>query len=148
MRDFATMSRSRTRRQMNEQASSWLTAIEGLPAIHERLRGVVITCKDAIKVIEQQDSPDTWFYLDPPYLHESRVSTSAYDDEMDTEQHELLLSTLSRLQGKFSLSGYPSDLYEEYSRTYGWRCEGKEIDNKSSGKKTKETKHERLWMNY
>ena len=31
MKDFATLSRNRTRRGMNEQVSSWLTAIEGLP---------------------------------------------------------------------------------------------------------------------
>jgi hypothetical protein len=32
MRDFATLSRTRVRRGMNEQAAAWLSAVEGLPA--------------------------------------------------------------------------------------------------------------------
>jgi DNA adenine methylase len=39
-RDFATLSRNRTRRQTNEQVSAWLTCIEGLPAVSARLRRV------------------------------------------------------------------------------------------------------------
>ena len=42
MQDFAAISRSRTRRGMNEQCSAWLTAIEGLPAVHARLKRVLI----------------------------------------------------------------------------------------------------------
>lgn len=38
MKDFAPLSRTRTRRGMNEQASAWLTTIEGLPEVHERLK--------------------------------------------------------------------------------------------------------------
>ena len=43
MKSFATLSRTRTRRGMNEQASAWLTAIEGLPAVrYARLSRVAI----------------------------------------------------------------------------------------------------------
>lgn len=45
---FATMSRTRTRRGMNEQVSSWLSAIDGLGEAHNRLQRVVIFCEDAI----------------------------------------------------------------------------------------------------
>lgn len=63
---FAPITRSRTRCGMNEQASAWLTAVEGLPAVHERLKRVVILGpKDAKEVIIQQDGDQTLFYLDP-----------------------------------------------------------------------------------
>jgi DNA adenine methylase len=66
--EFATLSRNRVRRGMNEQASAWLTAIEGLPEVHARLRRVVILRQPALTVLRSQDGPNTLFYLDPPYL--------------------------------------------------------------------------------
>ena len=50
-KDFATLSRTRTRRGMNEQASAWLTVIDGLPEVHARLKRVVILNHDALDVI-------------------------------------------------------------------------------------------------
>lgn len=147
-KDFATMSRSRTRRGMNEQVSSWLTAIEGLPEAHERLKRVVVSSKDAIKIILQEDSPDTFFYLDPPYLQETRVSRRAYAHEMTVTDHRRLLGVLSGIKGKFLLSGYPSELYDTHSRGYGWNRIDIEIDNKASSQKVKPKKTESLWMNY
>ena len=147
MKDFATLSRNRTRRRMNEQASSYLTAVEGLPDVHQRLQQVVILSADSCRVIEQQDGPHALFYCDPPYLHDTRVTTKDYAHEMDPSQHEELLQTLSRIEGKFLLSGYPSNLYDQFAASNGWRREEKEIDNKASSKKVKETKCECLWMN-
>lgn len=148
MRDFATLSRNRVRRGMNEQVSSWLTAIEGLPAVHARLKRVVILNRPAVEVIQQQDGPNTLFYCDPPYLHETRVTTSDYAHEMNEEDHAELLSTLGVIEGKFILSGYPSKLYSEYEDLYQWKREDIEIDNKASGAAVKEKKTECLWMNF
>ncbi len=143
---FATMSRNRTRRSMNEQASSWLTAIEGLPVVADRLKRVVIMCDEATKIIGSQDGKNTLFYLDPPYVHESRVTTADYDFEMSTEQHIALLETIEQCVGKVILSGYPNDLYD--SRLKGWRTVDIIIDNKASSAKEKPRKTERIWMNY
>ena len=133
---------------MNEQASSLLTAIEGLPEIHERLKSVVILNDDAVKVIKQQDGEKTLNYLDPPYLHETRFSTGEYENEMSKAQHFALLDCLGHIEGKFILSGYPSKLYDDVAERFGWRCVEKQIDNKASSKKTKEMKTECLWMNF
>lgn len=147
-RDFATLSRTRTRRGMNEQASAWLSAVEGLPEAHERLKRVVILNDDALKVIEQQDGPDTFFYLDPPYLPETRVARESYQHEMSASQHEDLLKTLACLQGKFILSGYPSGLYERWRAREDWLRVDVPIDCKASGVKDKPMRVECLWMNY
>ena len=72
---------------MNEQASSWLSAVEGLQDVHQRLKSVVILNDNACKVIGQQDGPHTLFYCDPPYLHETRTVTSAYGHEMTESDH-------------------------------------------------------------
>lgn len=147
-RDFATMSRSRTRRGMNEQAASWLTAIESLPEAHRRLRRVVILSEDAVQVVAREDSPDTFFYLDPPYVHGTRAVTDAYAFEMPDEKHRELLELLGRLQGKFLLSGYACEMYDTAAERYGWGRIDIEIDNKASSSKVKPIKTECLWMNY
>lgn len=143
---FATLSRNRTRRGMNEQASAWMTAVAGLPTVAARLRRVVILDEDACRVIRSQDGPGTLFYLDPPYLRETRVSTGDYEHEMSDEAHRELLDTVLQCRGRVILSGYPSELYD--SRLAGWRTVDFEIDNKASSAKRKPTMTERLWMNF
>lgn len=147
-KDFATMTRTRTRRGMNEQVSQWLSAIDGLPETCARIERVAIFNRDAINVIEQQDGPDTLFYIDPTYLHETRVTTADYEHEMTPEQHQTLLKTLAYLQGSFLLSGYRSELYDNAATRYGWYRVEKEIDIKASSATTKPKRVECLWMNY
>lgn len=147
-KDFATLSRNRTRRGMNEQISSWLTAVEGLPEAHERLKRVVVLNHDACKVIQQQDGTNTFFYCDPPYLHETRTAKNAYEFEMSRDEHKALLRVLLQIKGKFILSGYRSQLYDEFAQLGGWKRIDIQIDNKASSAKKKETKTECLWMNF
>ena len=147
-RVFATMSRTRTRRGMNEQVSSWLSAVEGLPEAHERLRRVVIYNEDATALIQREDDTATFFYCDPPYLAETRVVKDAYSFEMTNDQHAELLEVLGNVQGKFLLSGYRNDLYDAAAERHGWARTDISIDNKASSQKVKPTKIECLWANY
>jgi DNA adenine methylase len=133
---------------MNEQVSSWLTAVDGLADVHERLKRVVILNDDAIAVIKREDSLNTLFYVDPPYLHGTRVTTNDYSVEMTADDHAHLLSTLSEIEGKFVLSGYPSEMYDEVAVAEGWHRVEREIDCKASGAKEKPKRTEVLWMNY
>jgi DNA adenine methylase len=148
MKDFATLSKNRTRRRMNEQVSAWLTSIEGLAEVHDRLKRVLILNNKAVNVIRSEDSKNTLFYLDPTYLHETRTATDAYQYEMSVPDHIELLEALCDIEGKFILSGYPSDLYDEFATARGWRTDEKEIDNKAGGGSMKRTMVEKLWMNF
>jgi DNA adenine methylase len=147
-KEFATLSRRRTRRKMNEQASAWLTAVEGLAEVHARLKRIVILNDDALSVIKSQDGPDTLFYLDPPYLPESRVAQDAYVHEMSRDDHAQLLAALSEIEGRFLLSGYPSDLYLQAEERFGWRRHEQEIANHVAGGDTKRKMTECIWTNY
>lgn len=148
MKDFATLSRNRIRRGINEQASAWLTAIEGLPIVHERLKRVVILNRDALDVIRQQDGEHTLFYLDPPYLHETRATTGEYAHEMTREQHAQLLLSIAAIKGKFLLSGYDSELYRNYEKDNGWKRTEFELPNNSAGGDVKRRMKEIVWSNY
>lgn len=145
-REFATISRSRTRRNMNEQVSAWLTRIEGLPEIHNRLKRVVILNRPALETIRTQDGPKTLFYCDPPYLHETRTNPSVYTHEMSTIDHRRLLETLLLVEGKVMLSGYYNDLYNEMLK--GWQRYHFDMPNNVSQADTKDRRIECLWCNF
>ena len=148
-KDFATITRNRTRRGMNEQVSSWLSAVEGLPEVHERLKRVLILNRDALDVIKSQDGPNTLFYLDPPYLQETRIAIKAYGQyEMGVDDHINLLNIIGGIKGKFLLSGYHSPLYDSWASDNGFECLEIEIPNHSSGSKVKRTMTECVWKNF
>jgi DNA adenine methylase len=131
---------------MNEQASAWLNCIDGLADVHERLKRVVVLCSDALKVIREQDGERTLFYLDPPYVHETRATINAYAYEMDTVSHRALLDTIQQCKGHVMLSGYPNDLYDK--ALHNWNRHDREIDNKVSNAASKRTMTESLWCNF
>lgn len=93
-----------------------------LLGLAERLRRVQIECDDALAVIGRYDRAETVFYVDPPYVTETRTSrwaSKGYRHEMTDEDHRELGGVLRGLRGAVLLSGYESGLYDElYS---GWR---------------------------
>lgn len=147
MSDFATLSRNRVRRKMNEQVSSWLTAIDGLPQIHERLKRVVILNRDALDVIRQQDGAKTLFYLDPPYVSSTRVATSAYRYEMSDQDHHQLVDLILKCTGNVMLSGYPNAIYQRLEAAE-WDTFDFNVTKSSSSQATKPKAIERIWANF
>lgn len=146
---FASVSRTRTRKGMNEQCSAWLTAVEGLPAVHERMKRVLVLNREATDVIRQQDGDKTLFYIDSPYVHSTRKTTSEYGEfEMTNEQHAALLLLLASIKGKFLLSGYRCDMYDNFAEDNGWSRVDFSVPNHASGAKEKRRMTESCWMNY
>ena len=91
-----------------------------------------------MKLIQSLDSPETFFYIDPPYVGAHQGHYGGY-----TQEHfNQLLDTLSRLQGKFILSSYPNDILDKYRKKYGWSIN--DIQVRKSGK----AKVEALTYNY
>lgn len=148
MKSFASLSRTRVRRKMNEQASAWLSAIEGLPEVHERLKRVVILNHDAFKVIKEQDGPKALFYIDPPYYPDTRTSKDVYEHEMSVADHWELLGLLQSVKGKFVLSGYRNSSYESAAAGGKWRRVDFLQPNHSSGEDKKRIMVDSCWMNY
>ncbi len=143
---FAPLSRKRTRRGMNEQASAWLNAVEGLKDVHSRLRRVSILNRDALDVIRQQDGPETLFYLDPPYLQATRASEDVYEHEMTETQHAELLEVVCECEGGVMLSGYPSELYDRLLTD--WERHEFAVPNQAAGGKQKRQMTEVVWCNF
>lgn len=148
MKSFAPLSRTRTRRGMNEQASAWMGAVDGLPEVHARMRRVAVLNQDALKVIKSQDGKATLFYCDPPYMHETRKTTADYAHEMTLAQHIELLGALETIKGRFMLRGYRSNLYDAAALACGWNRHDFDLPNNASSKKEKERKTECVWCNF
>src|SRR5262249_11037116 len=70
MKNFAPTVTTRLRGGRDEHVNGWWTAVEGLEAVHRRLKDVRVLCRPALDVIRQEDEESTIFYCDPPYLHE------------------------------------------------------------------------------
>lgn len=148
MKGFSGVTKTRTRRGMSNEVSAWLTAVEGLPDVHARLKRVLILNRPALKVIGGQDGPRTLFYLDPPYLHETRATTGEYAHEMTEGQHRDLLDALTAIKGRFLLSGYGSHLYWSYEAAWGWHRTDFDIANHAAGGDSKRRMTECVWSNF
>lgn len=108
------------RRNMVAAASRWLGAIEGLQEAYERLMRVQIEHLDFRKVIPLYDTPNTFMYLDPPYIAETKKKKDAYTYEMSLEDHEEMVELLLKSQSMFMLSGYRHEVYEPLEEA-GWK---------------------------
>jgi len=96
--------------------------LDHLIAVAQRLRMVQIEQDDALKIIGRYDALETLFYLDPPYVHQTRSKWrgAAYRHEMDDDAHRELAELIHGVRGFAVISGYPSALYEELYERYGW----------------------------
>ncbi len=148
MKGFTGITRTRTRRGMNNEVSAWLSCVEGLPAVHARLKRVLILSDQAMNVIRREDGERTLFYLDPPYLHETRAAKDVYQHEMTLDQHAELLTALTDIKGRFLLSGYRSNLYDGYALGCHWARHEKEIANHAAGGDEKRRMTECVWTNF
>ncbi|MDO8700699.1 MAG: DNA adenine methylase [Deltaproteobacteria bacterium] len=87
-------------------------AVAELPMIQKRLRSVIVENKDAIKLMEQYANTATLVYLDPPYVHDTRLARAKYRHEIDDEYHRKLIECCIKYPGMIMLSGYESPLYD------------------------------------
>lgn len=110
--------RTTSNRGMAETTAKYLSSLERLPALHERIMCVQIEHDDFRNVIPRYDTPETLFYLDPPYVPETRRS-GRYIHEMSAEDHRELVEILLGIQGMALLSGYRHEVYKPLEEA-GW----------------------------
>lgn len=99
-------------------AGDWRNYPGALPAIIDRLRGVIIEDRDALEVLAQHDAVDALHYVDPPYVHSTRGFDAggthrAYRHEMSDDDHRRLAGALRAGKGMVVVSGYACDLYDD-----------------------------------
>lgn len=145
--EYRTGFRSASNKSGTKPAHDWRNYHEALPALIDRLRGIVIENRDAVEVMQRHDSPATLHYVDPPYLHgvRSRINrrkgaVGNYRHELDDSQHVALMAALRDLRGMVMLSGYPSPIYDD--ALPGWQ----RIERRALADGARE-RTEVLWLN-
>ena len=80
--------------------------------ITDRLKQITkVEQMDCIDLIKKYDSPDTFFYVDPPYYNMEFY----YSKDFPREKHEELANVLAGIKGRFALSYYDfPDLHQFY----------------------------------
>ncbi|MFP7756251.1 DNA adenine methylase [Thermodesulfobacteriota bacterium B35] len=142
IRKSRTGFRARTYQRNQTGPVDWRSWPDQITRFVERMQGVVIENLDAIDCIHLHDSPKTLFYVDPPYLKETRSSgLRGYRHEMTDDDHEKLLNVLRKIQGMVVISGYDNDMYN--SILHGW-VKQERFALADGGKKRTEV----LWMNF
>lgn len=101
----------------SDLVASWKNAM--LPANY-----AVLNCNAldllAAGIAENEDTDDTFIYLDPPYLLETRKCNQAvYKYQMTTLDHQLLLAEILKYKkAMVMISAYPNAMYDEFLA--GW----------------------------
>lgn len=107
-----------TDRGMATTTNRWRGRLKLLAHWHDRLTRVQIDSTDALECIQYWDTPDTLFYIDPPYVLETRKG-GGYTHEADDQHHQALVRLLLNIQGKAVLSGYDHPTYKPLEDA-GW----------------------------
>ena len=127
-----------------------INCVQRLNVIISRLLKIQIDNRPATDVIIRNDTPDTLFYCDPPYVGSSRAKAAdqVYKNEMSDDDHRELANVLHNVKGRVAISGHRSDLYEEL---YGdWQRHDKDCFLAASNKAKIESKRrvDSVWCNY
>lgn len=136
---------SYTRRNMCKAVSDYLSCIDRLDELHQRLSRCIIENLDFTEIFKKYDKEETFMYLDPPYHPETRTPVK-YPVDMSSERHVELVQILLRCKSKILLSGYINSEYELLTNN-GWIREDFNVKT-ITGKFTPKTKIESLWRNY
>lgn len=137
-----------TKREYETAQHVWAQYPSNMAALGLRMTGVLIENRPAIDVLLAHDTPDTLFYVDPPYVHDTRCrvtmgSARGYRHEMTDDDHLALLDALQTVQGMVVLSGYPHPIYEE--ALDGWEL--REKSARISGGRGTAKRTECVWLN-
>lgn len=119
---------------------NWYRLPEWIIDIAERLRKVQIENRPALEVIERFNYENVFMYLDPPYLLGTRTAKQ-YKHEMSDTEHEELLNLILQSNAKIMISGYESDMYNDY--LHNWSKATFQSCAEHHG-----TRREVVWMNY
>jgi len=139
--------RNRVINNMPDSVARYRSFLKRLENMHRALQGVIIENKSFEHIIPEYDAQDTLFYIDPPYISETRQKKYLYRKEMRINQHIALSDLLQTIKGKVMLSGFDHPIYDKLK----WRKIEIKVCKSSTvlcSKNKRNTKKEVIWLNY
>ena len=131
---------------ISSRVNAWLTSIDGLPYISERVKKVQIDNRDYKIIMDTFNDAQVFMYADPPYITLSGKSGYGSYSSWTDDGHKEFLTQCLNSKSKIMISGYPSELYDDMLSTWE-RIEFKRCRH-SQKKDKKSPITEVLWMNY
>ncbi|MEQ9823463.1 MAG: DNA adenine methylase [Puniceicoccaceae bacterium] len=118
----------------------WRNLPDAIPAVVDRLRGVVIENRDYREILPKWDLDGTVIYCDPPYVMNTRSGGGRYTHEFSDTDHCEMAEHLHRLRSAWVMvSGYDCPLYRELFA--GWAVSHKTTQTDRGTART-----ETLWL--
>jgi DNA adenine methylase len=84
-----------------KSSNPYNSLVKHLPEYKELLKGVKLETKDYEKIVDKYDSPDTFFFIDPPYENTNTTFGYAEDKNFDFIR---LRKVLDKIKGSFLLT--------------------------------------------
>lgn len=128
------------RRGMSKSTSDYLSMIDKLPQVHDRLSSVIIENKDIFVLLDKYDKEEVFLYLDPPYVKSTRKSSTTYEIEMSDEEHKRFCERVLTHKAKILISGYDNSIYKVLDMKF--------TKVNFTSPNSKSTAIETLWKNY
>lgn len=122
-------------------AKAWAKLPEAIQFAAERLKNAQIEQVDALKLIKDMHGENTFIYIDPPYMKDTRKKKNQYNHEMTDEQHMKLLKIAKESSCNIMISAYENEIYN--NTLVDWRKEHKSTTAECSRRRI-----ETLYMNY
>lgn len=100
------------RRGMSKAVSDYLSCIDRLPELHDRLSRVIVSNTDGVELIKKyKDREDVLIYCDPPYEQSTR-SGARYKVDMDEVHQIKFIEAVTESKSMILISGYECELYD------------------------------------
>jgi DNA adenine methylase len=133
------------RRGMCKSISDFLSSIDRLDVLHDRLSRVIVTNTDGIELIRKYNASNVFHYCDPPYSQSTRTA-ARYKVDMDDNGHIDFLNAAIESKSKILISGYDCELYDILGKN-GFTKVSFDVKTITGNFKPK-TKTEYLYYNY
>lgn len=100
------------RRKTSKSVSDFLSSVERLDELHDRLVNVLVCNRDGIELISKYKNKDNvLIYCDPPYVQSTRTSNRRYDIDMEDDTQDRFLEVCIGCKCKMLISGYDNKKY-------------------------------------
>lgn len=94
------------------KVNAFANAVDRLHTCAARFRRVQVESLDWRDCMKRYDREATCFYLDPPYVLDTRTGGEAYLHELSDDDHRDFVKVCCELKGDAVISGYEHPLYE------------------------------------
>jgi len=144
--------KGRCRRVYDDKISlnkNYRKKIRGLFKISKRIKNIEILNQDALTLLGKYDSNNTFFYLDPPYVFNTRTALNMYINELKDDIHINMCNIIASMKSKVLISGYDNEIYNDILKNWNKVYNKKKKAGSTAGRNGFGSyRQEVLWMNY